>query len=162
MKRIALIIAVITALFCLLFGPLIFSAFGNELPDAINDSPQEVKSQIQSIEFNWLTELGMPGLTAVLVFAIGYFIRRLRNVPNVWLAALLPLGTIFYFVVGDVASDIYSKNIALKIAYGLIISIASVLAVIIAHDKIMSWAATRFPMLSIFVSDDAAQPKPTP
>lgn len=162
MKQTFYILAIVFAVFCLLFGPLIFAAFGNELPDGVNASPQEVKAQIQSIEFNWLTELGMPGLTAVLVFAIGYFVRRLKNVPNFWLAALLPLGTIFYFVVGDPASDIESKNVALKMAYGLIISIASVLAVIIAHDKIMSWAATRFPMLAIFVSDDAVKPKPTP
>ncbi len=108
------------------------------------------------IGMEWLTEMGMPALTAVLIFAIGYFIRRLRNIPNVWLSALLPLGTIFYCVVGDDASDIASKNVALKTAYGLIISILSVLAVIVAHDRIMMFAAKRFPILSILVSDPPA------
>lgn len=159
MKQTAYIISIIGALCALLFGPFIFAAFGQELPGGVVG---EKTSAGEFIEMNWLTEMGMPALTAVLIFAIGYFIRRLRNIENYWLAALLPLGTIFYCVVGDAASDIPSKNVALKIAYGLIISIISILAVIIAHDKIMMLVAKRFPALSIFVSDPPQEKPPKP
>lgn len=159
MKQIFYILAVVIALCALLFGPFIFAALGQELPAGVAG---EKAPAGEFIEMNWLTEMGMPALTAVLVFAIGYFIRRLRNIENYWLAALLPLGTIFYCLVGDTASEIASKNLALKIAYGLIISIISILAVIIAHDKIMMIAAKRFPALSIFVSDPPAVEPPKP
>lgn len=153
---------VVAALVALLFGPLVFAALGQEMPAGVTGESQTK----EFFEMNWLTELGMPALTAVLVFAVGYFIRRLRNVPNIWLAALLPLGTVFYYVVGEAASEIASKNAALKIAYGLIISILAVLAVIVAHDRIMMFAAKRFPILSILVSDPptvnppVTEPKP--
>lgn len=158
MKTLVYILAVVTALACLLFSPFLFAALGNEMPIGL----EEAQSTSELIEMNWLTEMGMPALTAVLIFAIGYFIRRLRNIPNVWLSVLLPLGTIFYCVVGDDASDVASKNVALKTAYGLIISILSVLAVIVAHDKIMMFAAKRFPLLSILVSDPPASEPPKP
>lgn len=132
------------------------AALGNEMPAGLaTEAPAS-----EFIGMEWLTEMGMPALTAVLVFSVGYFIRRLRNIPNVWLAALLPLGTIFYCVVGEAASDDTVKNYALKFAYGLIISIIGVLAVIVAHDKIMMFAAKRFPMLSILVSDPPASEPP--
>lgn len=158
MKTLVYILAVVTALACLLFSPFLFAALGNEMPIGL----EEAQSTSELIEMNWLTEMGMPALTAVLIFAIGYFIRRLRNVPNYWLASLLPLGTFFYYIVGDVASDVAEKNIALKLAYGLIISILAILAVIIAHDRIMMFAAKRFPILSILVSDPPAASPPEP
>lgn len=158
MKKFFFIASIILALCCFLFGPFIFAAFGNDMPAGIE--VQQYSGEL--IEMNWLTEMGMPALTAVLIFAIGYFIRRLRNIPNIWLSALLPLGTIFYCVVGDDASDVASKNVALKTAYGLIISILSVLAVIVAHDKIMMFAAKRFPLLSILVSDPPPSDPPKP
>lgn len=164
MKQKVLILFVVVALFGLLFGPFLFAAFSNELPAGVNDSPTEVRQQVMTtkdaISFTWLTDLGMPALTGVLVFAVGYFIRRLRDIPNYCLAVLLPAGTWFYYHVGESASDIASKNTALKCAYGLIISIVSVLAVIVAHDKVIAWAATKFPMLSILVSDPKPEEKP--
>jgi len=148
------IVAVIIALLCFLASPFLFGQDMNQLIES--SQPSGRANDI--VNFTWLEALGRPGIVAVLVFVLGYAVRRIEKLSNHWLWLLVPIGTAVYCIIGDKASDNQLENYTLKIAFGLIISTITVLVVVIAHNKVLVWASKKLPFLSFLVADDAAQP----
>lgn len=135
----------------LLFAPLV--AVSNELPQGVL---QEIDTRRAAniVNFEWLTELGRPGLVCVLIFVVSYAVRRVEQLSNRWLWLLVPIGTATFAAIGERMAVDAVENGVLKTVVGAIISITTILAVILTHDKIFVMIARKFPPLAFIVAED--------
>jgi len=103
------------------------------------------------VSFDWLTGMNLLGVMFVLTLAVGYLLRRVERIPNTAMWVLIPVVAVLYGWLGTrPGSD--PRAYALNGVFGTVAATLAVLAVVLAHDRLLRFAATRWPWLGFLVA----------
>lgn len=106
--------------------------------------------------FEWLTGMNLLGVMFVLTLVFGYLLRRLDRIDNKYMWMLIPVVALLYGWLGTKPGS-ESRAYGLNGVFGFIAATLAVLAVVVAHDKLLRALARKWPALNFLVAADEGQ-----